>query len=82
MIVKSTFNSLSSVPSTFLFVPTKIDNKTITEQVRIDNGSDFAITGYHIKEWNTKADGTGQTYGLNASITLWQNLTLYAIWEA
>ena len=60
----------------------KSTSRTITEQVTLDNGSDFTKTGYHIKEWNTKADGTGQSYGLNASITLWQNLTLYAIWEA
>lgn len=60
----------------------KTTTNTITEQVRLDNGSDYAKPGYHIKEWNTKADGTGQSYGLNASITLWQSMTLYAIWEA
>ena len=54
---------------------------TITSQVTLDDGSGYTKTGYHIKEWNTKANGTGQTYGLSASITLWQDMTLYAIWE-
>lgn len=61
---------------------TKTITSTITNQVILDDGSDFVKTGYHIAEWNTKADGSGQSYGLSASITLWQDLTLYAIWEA
>ena len=56
-------------------------NYQITDQVTIDNGSEYSKTGYHLKEWNTKADGTGQTYGASQSITLWDSLTLYAIWE-
>ena len=59
----------------------KTTTNTVTQQVTLDNGSDFYKSGYHIKEWNTKADGTGQSYGLNQSITLWQSMTLYAIWE-
>lgn len=62
------------------------DDKTntykITDQVEIDDGSDYVKTGYHLKEWNTKADGTGQSYAPNFSLTLWQSLKLYAIWEA
>lgn len=61
---------------------TKTLNYQVTDQISTDDGSDYAKPGYHIKEWNTKADGTGQSYGLNASITLWQSMTLYAIWEA
>lgn len=60
----------------------KVENYQITDQVIIDDGSDYAKTGYHLKEWNTKADGTGQTYQPSFSMTLWQSLTLYAIWEA
>ena len=53
------------------------------DQVRLLTAeeSEFTKSGYHIAEWNTKADGTGYTYGLNQSITLWDDLTLYAIWE-
>lgn len=55
----------------------------MADQVRLltANDSGFTKSGYHIAEWNTKADGTGYTYGLNQSITLWDDLTLYAIWE-
>ena len=52
-----------------------------SEQVKLNSGEGFSKQGYHLKEWNTKADGTGATYGLSQSITLWQSLVLYAIWE-
>jgi hypothetical protein len=51
------------------------------EQEVLSNGLAFTNGTKHIKEWNTKADGTGWAYGLNQSITVWQDLTLYAIWE-
>lgn len=59
------------------------NNYSMADQVRLLTAEDsgFTKSGYHIKEWNTKVDGTGYTYGLNQSITLWDNLTLYAIWE-
>ena len=76
------------VDKTITYMPNGADSgsqkdvtKTVTTQVTLDDGSDYTKSGYHIKEWNTKADGTGQTYGLSASITLWQDMTLYAIWE-
>lgn len=61
----------------------KIDNieRTYSSQVRLSDGSGLTNGNKHIKEWNTKPDGTGQRYGLNQSITLWLSLTLYAIWE-
>ena len=46
-----------------------------------ENDSGFEKSGYSITSWNTKADGTGKTYLLGQSITLWNDLTLYAIWE-
>ena len=59
----------------------KTENYQVTQQVTIDDGSGYVKTGYHLKEWNTKADGSGHTYGMNQSITLWDSLILYAIWE-
>lgn len=55
----------------------------MADQVKLltEEDSGFVKSGYHISRWNTKADGTGYTYGLNQSITLWDSLTLYAIWE-
>lgn len=47
-----------------------------------DNENDVMTkTNAHIKQWNTKADGTGSAYGLGQHITCWKDLTLYAIWE-
>lgn len=46
-----------------------------------ESESEFVKSGYSIASWNTKADGTGKTYLLHQSITLWKDLTLYAIWE-
>ena len=49
---------------------------TLTEEE-----SNFSKTGYAIASWNTKADGSGKTYLLGQSVTVWKDLTLYAIWE-
>lgn len=55
---------------------------TWSDEYTINDCEDFVKTGYHIKELNTKADGTGWTYLPNYSWTAFKNLTLYAIWEA
>lgn len=56
---------------------------SVGDQVTILNeeDSEFTKSGYQIAYWNTKADGSGKTYLLDQSITLWKDLTLYAIWE-
>ena len=38
--------------------------------------------GYYITGWNTKADGSGTSYDLNASITLSADVELYAMWSS
>ena len=38
-------------------------------------------TGYSFKEWNTKSNGTGQSFIGGPRYTDFQDLTLYAIWE-
>jgi|GEM_PF-1596490 len=39
-------------------------------------------TGYTFKHWNTKADGSGNSYSAGESILVsTSNITLYAIWE-
>lgn len=52
-----------------------------SEQLKLSYGNELTKSGKHIKEWNTKSDGTGNAYGLGQRITVWQNLELYAIWE-
>ena len=56
---------------------------SVADQVRLLNEeeSEFSKSGMSIAYWNTKADGTGKTYLLGDSITLWKDLTLFAIWE-
>ena len=45
-------------------------------------GNTFEREHYIFKRWNTSADGTGTSYEDEASISLSNNLTLYAQWEA
>lgn len=55
---------------------------TFSEQVTLRSSDVFyAPSGLHFAEWNTRADGRGASYGANESITLWESLKLYAIWE-
>ena len=62
-----------------------IDNQTAKwsdNAILSDNNGDVMTkANSHIKQWNTKADGTGSAYGLGQHITCWKDMTLYAIWE-
>lgn len=44
-------------------------------------GSIFSKTGYTLTSWNTKADGSGKSFPLNAVQNTWDHLTLYAQYE-
>ena len=41
----------------------------------------FERTGHEFTGWNTAADGSGEDYADGASVTLTEDLTLYAQWE-
>ena len=41
----------------------------------------FTKEGYSFKGWNTKVDGTGDSYIDEQEISITNNLTLYAMWE-
>ena len=45
------------------------------------NKNTFTKTGYTFTGWNTKADGTGTSYTDEQSISLSNDLSLYAQWE-
>ena len=47
----------------------------------VSRGTGFAKSGYYLYEWNEKADGTGVSYRPGATITVTENMTLYAQWE-
>lgn len=36
--------------------------------------------GYHFTSWNTKADGSGENYVLDSTLTITENVVLYAQW--
>ena len=41
----------------------------------------FALAEHQFVKWNTSADGSGTSYSEGASITLTDDITLYAIWQ-
>lgn len=51
------------------------------DNLDIATSSDLSYSGKTFKEWNTQANGRGGRYLPNQSKTMWENMTLYAIWE-
>lgn len=52
------------------------------DNLDIATSSGLSYSGKTFKEWNTKADGVnGARYMPNQHKTMWENMTLYAIWE-
>ena len=45
------------------------------------NANTFTRKGYNFLNWNTAADGTGDSYADGATVNLTENTTLYAQWE-
>ena len=45
------------------------------------NANTFTRGGYNFLNWNTAADGTGDSYADGATVNLTENTTLYAQWE-
>ena len=45
------------------------------------NANTFTREGYNFLNWNTAADGTGDSYADKATVKLTENTTLYAQWE-
>lgn len=45
------------------------------------NANTFTREGYNFLNWNTAADGTGDSYADGAAVNLTENTTLYAQWE-
>ena len=59
----------------------KMDEQTGTNFTIASNGF-TAPAGYTFKEWNTNAKGSGTTYVAGQQVTLTEDLTLYAVWQA
>ena len=57
-----------------------------TKEYDASNSASVALplqsNSYVFECWNTKADGTGTSYEAGSSITMKENVTLYAVWTA
>lgn len=51
------------------------------DNLDIATSSGLSYSGKTFKEWNIQADGLGGHYMPNQHKTMWENMTLYAIWE-
>lgn len=51
------------------------------DNLDIATSSGLSYSGMTFKEWNTMANGKGGHYMPNQHKTMWENMTLYAIWE-
>lgn len=51
------------------------------DNIDIATSSGLSYSGKTFKEWNTMANGKGGHYMPNQHKTMWENMTLYAIWE-
>lgn len=62
-----------------------VENQTKEEGTTIilpsSSSTTFYYSGYNFVAWNTKQDGSGQSYSAGSSYTVSANITLYAIWQ-
>ena len=70
-------NGSSEYPVKGTMAPQTVNAKTDTAL----NANSFTREGYNFLNWNTAADGTGDSYADGATVNLTENTTLYAQWE-
>ncbi len=64
-------------------VPTDATNYASGASVAVpDNTGNLTKSGYYFAGWNTKADGSGDTYVLGQTFSITSCTTLYAKWNA
>ena len=62
--------------------PTDAGSYTNGSNVTVKDASSLARTYHGFKNWNTKADGTGDSYGIGATLIMGSaNVDLYPAWE-
>jgi uncharacterized repeat protein (TIGR02543 family) len=63
--------------------PTDTTHYLTGAAVTIPGNTDLSNAGYTFTGWNTKDDGSGTTYAVNATLTMGSsNVILYALWTA
>ena len=70
-------NGTVEYPVEGTMTPQTVNAKTDTAL----NANSFTREGYNFLNWNTAAEGTGDSYADGATINLTENTTLYAQWE-
>ena len=70
-------NGTVEYPVEGTMTPQTVNAKTDTAL----NANSFTREGYNFLNWNTAADGTGDSYADGATVNLTVNTTLYAQWE-
>ena len=70
-------NGSAEYPVEGTMAPQTVNAKTDTTL----NANSFTREGYNFLNWNTAADGTGDSYADGATVNLTENTTLYAQWE-
>ena len=70
-------NGSAEYPVEGTMAPQTVNAKTDTAL----NANSFTREGYDFLNWNTAADGTGDSYADGATVNLTENTTLYAQWE-
>lgn len=70
-------NGTVEYPVEGTMTPQTVNAKTDTAL----NVNSFTREGYNFLNWNTAADGTGNSYADGATVNLTENTTLYAQWE-
>ena len=70
-------NGTVEYPVEGTMTPQTVNAKTDTAL----NANSFTREGYNFLNWNTAADGTGDSYADGETINLTENTTLYAQWE-
>ena len=70
-------NGSAEYPVKGTMAPQTVNAKTDTAL----NANSFTREGYNFLNWNTAADGTGDSYADGATINLTENTILYAQWE-
>ena len=70
-------NGSAEYPVEGTMTPQTVNAKTDTAL----NANSFTREGYNFLNWNTAADGTGDSYADGATVNLTENTTLYAQWE-
>ena len=51
------------------------------EKINLMPAGVFTRSGYTFQGWNSKADGSGNTYAAGKEVAWYDNVTLYAIWK-